>query len=40
MITITKINNKKNYFKKIISFLLPIVGIYYRKKEDIENKFF
>ena len=40
MITITKINNKKNYFKKIISFLLPIVGIYYRKKEEIENKFF
>ena len=40
IITITKINNKKNYFKKIISFLLPIVGIYYRKKEDIENKFF
>ena len=40
MIIITKINNKKNYFKKIISFLLPIVGIYYRKKEDIENKFF
>ena len=40
MITITKINNKKNYFKKIISFLLPIVGIYYRKKEVIENKFF
>ena len=39
-IIITKINNKKNYFKKIISFLLPIVGIYYRKKEDIENKFF
>ena len=40
IITITKINNKKNYFKKIISFLLPIVGIYYRKKEEIENKFF
>ena len=40
MITITKINNKKNYFKKIISFLLPIVGIYYRKKEEIENRFF
>ena len=40
MITITKINNKKNYFKKIVSFLLPIVGIYYRTKEVIENKFF
>ena len=39
-IIITKINNKKNYFKKIISFLLPLVGIYYRKKEEIENKFF
>lgn len=39
-IIITKINSKKNYFKKIISFLLPILGIYYRKKEEIENKFF
>lgn len=39
-IIITKINSKKNYFKKIISFLLPVLGIYYRKKEEIENKFF
>ena len=39
-IIISKINSKKNYFKKIISFLLPVLGIYYRKKEEIENKFF
>jgi glycine/D-amino acid oxidase-like deaminating enzyme len=39
-ITITKIRNKKNYFKFIISFFLPILGIYYRFKEKLENKFF
>ena len=40
LLTITKIRNKKNYLKKIISFLLPLLGFYYRKKEAIENKFF
>ncbi len=32
MITIIKINNKKNYFKKIISFLLPILRNLLSKK--------
>ena len=40
LLTITKIRNKKNYLKKVISFLLPLLGFYYRKKEAIENKFF
>ena len=40
LLTITKIRNKKNYLKKVISFLLPFLGFYYRKKEAIENKFF
>ena len=41
LITIIKIKNKKNYLKKLIIFkLLPILGIYYRLKEKIENKFF
>ena len=40
ILTINKIRNKKNYLKKVISFLLPLLGFYYRKKEAIENKFF
>lgn len=38
--TIMKIKNKKNYFKFIISSLLPLLGIYFRLKEKIQNKFF
>lgn len=40
LITIIKIKNKKNYLKKLITLFLPILGIYYRLKEKIENKFF
>ena len=40
LLTITKIRNKKNYLKKVIFLLLPLLGFYYRKKEAIENKFF
>jgi hypothetical protein len=37
---IAKIQNKKNYLKFMITLLLPILGIYYRFKEMIENKYF
>jgi len=40
LLTITKIRNKKNYLKKVIFLLLPLLGFYYQKKEELENKFF
>jgi len=38
-LTISKIKNKKNYFKYIIAKLLPLLGFYYRFRENLENKF-
>ena len=36
---ISKIKNDKNYFKSLIVKLLPLLGWYYRFKENFENKF-
>ena len=38
-LTISKIKNEKNYFKYIIAKLLPLLGFYYRFRENLENKF-
>jgi glycine/D-amino acid oxidase-like deaminating enzyme len=38
--TIAKIKIKKNYLKLIVIYLLPFLGITYRVKERLENKFF
>ena len=38
--TIAKIKIKKNYLKLIVIYLLPFLGITYRIKEKLENKFF
>ena len=38
-LTISKIKNEKNYFKHIIAKLLPLLGFYYRFRENLENKF-
>ena len=38
-LAISKIKNEKNYFKYIIAKLLPFLGLYYRFKENLENKF-
>ena len=37
-LAISKIKNEKNYFKYIIAKLLPFLGLYYRFKENLENK--
>ena len=38
-LAISKIKNEKNYFKYIIAKLLPFLGLYYRLRENLENKF-
>ena len=38
-LAISKIKNEKNYFKYIIAKLLPLLGFYYRFRENLENKF-
>ena len=38
-LAISKIKNEKNYFKYIIAKLLPFLGLYYRFRENLENKF-
>jgi len=38
-LVISKIKNDKNYFKSLIVKLLPLLGWYYRFKENFENKF-
>jgi hypothetical protein len=38
-LVISKIKSEKNYFKFIITKLLPLLGWYYRFKENLENKF-
>jgi len=36
---ISQIHSNKNYLKNIIIILLPLLGFYYRLKENLENKF-
>ena len=38
-LVISKIKNEKNYFKFFIIKFLPLLGWYYRFKENLENKF-
>lgn len=36
---ISQIHGTKNYLKNLIVKFLPLLGLYYRLKENLENKF-